>query len=165
MKHQPSRRALLKGRFDRSEHIRPPGARADFVELCTQCGDCAPVCPSEIIYRDSDGFPVLNAAVGACLFCSECAQACEVGAITPANDWSMRAEVDATCLSANGVMCRTCEDHCDAQAIRFRLMTGGRSHPDFDLEACTGCGACVGPCPAGAIHLFEPKPNLEDTPC
>ncbi|MGH1368899.1 MAG: ferredoxin-type protein NapF [Maritimibacter sp.] len=138
---------------------------SDFHELCTQCGACARACPTNIISRDGDGFPVINLAAGACLFCTQCAAACEAEAIVPASGWGMRAQVAASCLSLNGVMCRTCEDHCDARAIRFRLERGGRSTPVFDLDACTGCGACIGPCPAGAIQLVHPQPRREETPC
>ncbi|HYD30021.1 MAG TPA: 4Fe-4S binding protein [Azospirillaceae bacterium] len=65
-----------------------------------------------------------------------------------------KASVTSRCLSARGVYCRTCEDPCEAGAIRFCPMPGGRSVPLIDPAVCTGCGACVAPCPAGAIALI-----------
>ena len=38
-----------------------------------------------------------------------------------------------------------------AGAIRFRPTLGGVSQPELDRAACTGCSACVAPCPTHAI--------------
>lgn len=165
MQYVPAKRAFLKGRFDQPDHIRPPGAVGGFVDACTQCGDCATACPSEIIYRDADGFPVINLLAGECLLCSGCADACEAGAILPAVSWDIRATVADSCLSMNAVTCRTCEDQCDARAIRFQLQSGGRSTPLIDPETCTGCGACAAPCPVGAIQFYQRQPQPKETPC
>ncbi|WP_417244083.1 ferredoxin-type protein NapF [Celeribacter sp.] len=165
MQHTPARRSFLKGRFTKATHIRPPGSVAAFHDLCTQCGACANACPTGIIYRDNDGFPVINLRAGTCLFCSACADACEPAAIAPAPAWSVRAKADASCLSMTGVTCRTCEDQCDAQAIRFRLQTGGRAIPEFDADMCTGCGACAAPCPTNSITFYDKNPQHEETSC
>ena len=45
----------------------------------------------------------------------------------------------------------------EADAIRFRPALAGRTDVSIALEDCTGCGACIGTCPAGAITLFRPK--------
>ncbi|MGR3634614.1 MAG: 4Fe-4S binding protein [Shimia sp.] len=92
----------------------------------------------------------------ACTFCGACAEACGAKAILPTEGWDWRATVDDTCLSMQGVTCRACEDHCDDQAIRFQLHTGGRSEPMIDIESCTGCGACAAACPSGAISFEKP---------
>ena len=39
-----------------------------------------------------------------------------------------------------------------ARAIRFPLVAGGVPRPEIDTGACTGCGACVAPCPVNAIE-------------
>lgn len=165
MNHSANKRAFLTGRFDRPAYIRPPGSDADFYDLCTQCGDCARACPSAIIYRDSDGFPVVNLRAGECLFCSDCATACDTGAIRPATGWQWRAHAMKSCMAMSGTTCRICEDQCDARAIRFRLLTGGRSVPDIDPDTCTGCGACAAPCPTGSITFYEHSQPHEEKPC
>lgn len=159
--HSPQRRAFLRGHFEESDFLRPPGALelAFFVETCTRCGDCAANCPQAIITAGNDGFPIVDLTSRECSFCGACSEACSVGAIQKVGHWDYRAGVKDSCLSLQGVACRTCEDHCDESAIRFRLMTGGRSAPLIDLEACSGCGACVAPCPSDAITVERPAPQ------
>lgn len=159
--HSPNRRAFLRGRFDEVELLRPPGALtlASFVETCTRCGDCAASCPQAIITADEDGFPMVDLNSRECTFCGECAEVCQPAAILREHAWPYRASVGENCLSLQGVTCRSCEDHCDESAIRFRLMTGGRSAPLVNPETCTGCGACVAPCPSDAITVERPAPQ------
>ncbi|MGR3714635.1 MAG: ferredoxin-type protein NapF [Shimia sp.] len=155
--HSPNRRSFLKGQFERSGEMRPPGAvdSSMFAETCTRCGDCAASCPQAIITADDEGFPKVDLSKRECTFCGECATACGPNAILAADGWDWRASVAETCLSLGGVACRACEDHCDARAIRFQLHTGGRSEPLIDLDSCTGCGACAASCPAGAISFVQ----------
>ncbi|MFY0661192.1 MAG: ferredoxin-type protein NapF [Shimia sp.] len=154
----PERRAFLRGRFQDEETLRPPGALelASFLETCTRCGDCAAECPQAIITADDDGFPKVDISSRGCTFCGACAEACSPEAIQPTHEWIYRAVVSDRCLSMQGVTCRACEDHCDESAIRFRLMTGGLSAPQIDPETCSGCGACVAPCPSNAITVERP---------
>jgi ferredoxin-type protein NapF len=56
-------------------------------------------------------------------------------------------------LAERGVVCRVCEEQCDARAIRVRLAVGGGAAPVVAVASCTGCGACVAPCPARAIAV------------
>ena len=68
------------------------------------------------------------------------------------------AEIGGACISVRGVTCRLCSDPCEPDAIGFRPLGGGRVLPEITAMACTGCGACVSACPAGAIVL-APRPG------
>ena len=162
---QPSKRAFLRGRFISRDTLRPPGSIGAFEDICTRCDACLEACPTDIIVKGQSGYPELSFDQGECLFCSDCAKVCEAEAIRPATQWHMRAKVNSSCLSYNGVTCRACEDQCEQQAIRFRLITGGKSLPAFDLEACTGCGACIAPCPTQSIQLFQHMSTSGDGSC
>jgi len=159
-----TRRALFAGRMagPADAPIRPPWSAPEptFLNACTQCNDCHRACAEGVIVRGGGGFPEIDFQNGACTFCGDCAQVCEPGAIVAgdiyrADPWLAVARFAATCLSQNGVTCRVCGDRCDARAIRFQLAVGGVAHPIIDPSACTGCGACVAPCPVGAVEVVS----------
>lgn len=64
-----------------------------------------------------------------------------------------RARVSGDCLAARGVVCRSCGEHCEPQAIRFQLLPAGKSPPLIDDARCDACGECVRVCPAQALSL------------
>jgi ferredoxin-type protein NapF len=152
------RRNFLRGNFSlRQGPLRPPWALAevDFLQACTRCGDCVDACLTHIITRDS-GYPTIDFAAGECTFCGDCATACTPGALTRAEEqtaWSARAVINESCLARQRVECRVCGDQCAAGAIRFPPLAGGIALPALDQERCTGCGACVAPCPVRAIAV------------
>jgi len=153
-----SRRGLFTsaGRRDKTEaRVRPPQAIAEdaFLALCVDCTACAEACPEGIIQPDDEGRPILDFKNDGCTFCEACTEACPTGALdaAAARPWAWRADVGADCLSYNGITCRACSDSCEAGAIRFRLMTGGRDVPLLDPSDCTGCGTCLSVCPVSAI--------------
>lgn len=158
------RRGFLFGRFGvEAPADMPPWAapRARFTDLCHRCGDCIKACPTGILVPGDGGFPSVDFTLGACTFCGDCARACGPGALGPMTDdsghalvpWSYLATIDESCLAARGIVCRVCEEHCDSRAIRIRLVVGGGATPAVEPALCTGCGACVAPCPAQAIAV------------
>lgn len=154
---------FLRGAFRGGDTaVRPPWALAEnlFVDACTRCDDCATACPQEIIQFGRGGFPEISFTLGECTFCEDCVQACPTNALSMlgANGkerapWDMRAVVSDTCISTSGIACRVCGEHCDADAIKFKLAVGGIAEPIVDTGRCTGCGACVAPCPVSAIDV------------
>ncbi len=155
-----SRAELLRGRSPQRESVlRPPPALPEeaFQEACESCGKCIDACPEHILIADRDGRVQLDPKRGACTFCASCADACPTGALNvdEARSWTVKAEISPRCLSFNGITCRTCEEACDEQAIRFRLMTEGRSFPIVDEARCTGCGACLHVCPNQSVDLVS----------
>jgi ferredoxin-type protein NapF len=164
MSAQISRFQLLRGHLDGAgAPLRPPHARpeAEFVESCQRTGACGRACPEKILVRGRGGFPEVDFRRGECTFCMDCVRACRSGALradaliaqdTPA-PWTVVATITGRCLSLRGVTCRSCGDVCEPRALRFRLAVGGRAEPEIDLAACTGCGACVAPCPVDAVRM------------
>jgi|SRR3954467_5084983 ferredoxin-type protein NapF len=65
----------------------------------------------------------------------------------------LRALISQACLAYAGVVCMSCRDACREQAIRFLPRRGSAFLPEVIAAACTGCGACLSPCPAGALSL------------
>ncbi|MCM2290236.1 MAG: ferredoxin-type protein NapF [Sulfuritalea sp.] len=137
---------------------RPPWALSEdsFVDACSRCGACAPVCPTHVIVVVR-GYPEVDFKRGECTFCGSCAAACKDGAL-PRTDvqavpWSIKAQVADNCLARRGVECRVCGDPCPVAAIRFSPRLGGPPLAEVDVATCTGCGACVAPCPVAAISI------------
>ncbi|MET0084139.1 MAG: ferredoxin-type protein NapF [Sedimenticola sp.] len=155
-----SRTQFLRGDLTgRSVPIRPPWALAEalFVEKCTRCDKCREACIDGLIVNGQGGFPQMDFTRGGCDFCSDCVAVCEPEALyrptKEAEPWSLGATILKSCLSLNGVTCRSCGDVCDARAITFSLQVGGRAKPMIDPVRCTGCGACLSVCPAKAVEI------------
>lgn len=146
------------------EAVRPPGAgtEARFLADCTGCGACVDACPEGILAM-SGGYPEVQFSHGGCDFCGACADVCRPGALSGAAVFGHRVTIGSGCLSAAGVVCRICAEQCETGAIRIRPAVGGRAAPELDAAACTGCGACIGPCPAGAVAVtFDIDTARED---
>jgi ferredoxin-type protein NapF len=58
-----------------------------------------------------------------------------------------------TCLAANGIACRSCDDACPRRVFRFKPTFGGRITPTIAVHRCNGCGDCLPICPIGALSL------------
>lgn len=157
MDQSHSRRNFLRGKLSTgTAPLRPPWSLPPerFPESCTRCGDCARACPTRIIEQGDGGYPVVNFRINECTFCGACADTCQTGALRRAPGqipWAVRASIGEACLAGKQVECRICGEACEPRAIRFRPRPGGIAMPELDGDQCTGCGACVAPCPASAI--------------
>ena len=157
-----ARRDLFRGRLGRPAEVRalrPPTARAEaaFRAACDGCLACVEACAEKVIRLDRDHRPILQFAHGECTFCGACADVCPTGALTrtEARPWTAKAEIGAKCLALGGVHCRSCGDACPNTAIRFAPRVDGRFLPALADGPCTGCGACVGVCPVGAVTIHD----------
>ena len=154
-----NRRQFLRGNFKAAHPPqRPPWALAEeaFLDACTRCSACVPVCPTRIIVIVR-GYPEVDFKRGECTFCTACAVACKDGALprTAAETvpWNIKARIADNCLARRGVECRICGDPCPVSAIRFSPCLGGPPVAEVDASSCTGCGACAAPCPVNAISI------------
>jgi len=154
-----SRRRFFGSRSRRIAPFQPPWSlpEGEFVDVCSRCDECVERCPTGLLRRGDDGFPVADFAAAVCTFCQECAAACATRAISPEvvqPPWPFTVRIDDACLARQRVECRVCGEACaasDSRAIRFVPVVGGVSLPHIDDAACTACGACLSPCPVGAI--------------
>ena len=142
---------------------RPPWATARFEDACTRCGACLDACSEGILVIGDGGFPEVEITQGSgeCTFCRECVKACPEPAFDDPDStspWDWVARIGAGCLAKNGIVCQTCGDVCDYDAIPFAPEESGPPVPWLKTDACTGCGACVAACPAQVISIVH-RPN------
>lgn len=151
--------------------VRPPWAleEAGFVDSCTRCFNCAQACPSHLIVKGEGGFPKMSFLRQGCDYCEACVQACPEIALsfTQQNQqqpWQQLAIINQNCFSARGIICRSCSEVCESQAIEFKLLVGGASQVSIKTATCNGCGECIHVCPAEAIQIQKSTiPNQPET--
>lgn len=145
---------LLPGSRDLPPAVRPPwSSETNLARHCTGCGRCAEACPQGIIHLE-DGLPRVDLAHDECTFCGACAEACPEAVFdtTRRDAFSHRVRVGDECLAVRGVLCQSCGDACPDVAIRFRPRLRAAPIPEIDESRCSGCGACISACPAGAVQ-------------
>ena len=154
VKESKPRRAALR----RRDVLRPPWTSENQVrQHCTSCGDCIAACPESILVVGPAGTPAVDFSQNACTFCGACAEACKEDVFGAIHElpWALVARIGADCFLKRGIACRSCTDVCDERAIRFDVRGGLVGAVNVRDADCTGCGACVGTCPADAITLFD----------
>lgn len=77
--------------------------------------------------------------------------------VLTAGEPALRAHVarvlPSACIAYRGTVCFTCREHCQVPgAIVFE-----HGRPRIDPDLCTGCGDCIGVCPA-------PQPAIVNHP-
>lgn len=156
-----NRMQFLRGDYSgKNSPIRPPwsGPENKFIRSCDCCGECIKKCPTQIIQNGRGNYPIINFNVGECLFCDECVNACEAGALTTIEDqqpWSVAAFINTeNCLAFKDTECRSCYDPCEVSSITMTPRIGGVSIPLLNTSLCTGCGACFAICPTKAITMI-----------
>ncbi|MBE8168706.1 MAG: ferredoxin-type protein NapF [Shewanella sp.] len=154
-----SRRNLFRRKKD--DALRPPWTNLDidFIDTCTRCNACVDICETKVITRGDGGFPELNFSQGECTFCEKCVDVCPEPIFNKqqSSPWPLIADIQDSCLSYRGIWCQSCKDACEVEAISFALLLGQAPIPTINADACTGCGACVEPCPSTSIRIFKPE--------
>lgn len=136
--------------------VRPPYLEdISKLEVCANCQtkSCEASCEERIIFIDKVGKPYLSFESSGCIYCDECAKACESEVLkTNQIKINARFEIDMlSCLSWNQTMCYSCKDKCLDDAISFI----GLFRPSMDDAKCTSCGFCVGVCPTNSVKIGE----------
>jgi len=127
----------------------------DFLDKCTQCEACMQRCPEEIIKKGEGGYPTVDFSLGECTFCRACTEHCPEDLFDTEQSvaWPLDLKVTDSCFTEKGIVCQSCRDACEPQAISFYYEAGEIPKPEINLSSCTSCGACVSSCPANAISL------------
>ncbi len=138
--------------------ILPPGAESEerLANKCYNCNLCVANCPSKIIVKADDEFPVvhLDYTKGCCdKNCNKCGQVCPTGAIKRLTlEEKQKTRIGMAMITDNCVKCGLCIDACPYGAIHrvSDIIT-------INASKCVGCGACRLVCKANAIEVFAVK--------
>jgi ferredoxin-type protein NapG len=135
----------------RTDWLRPPGAVDEtlFLERCTQCGDCAKVCPyGSITFHPQNGTPVIFADQIPCYLCEDvpCIAACATDALLLVEGrgqirMGIAAVLHRVCTAGQG--CHACASKCPTDALS---MDFDRQQIVVTAERCVGCGLCEHVC-------------------
>ncbi len=151
-----NRLQFLRGDFQgKQQPLRPPWAapEAEFIELCHDCAECIKVCPENILVKGRGGYPQVDFQHGECTFCEQCVDHCPNNALQKSRTppWTVKAHIENTCLTQQSVICFSCRDSCELEAIHFTMAKVPM--PEVHFDECNGCGACYQACPVTAIVI------------
>ena len=167
----PSRRRILRGRFSApTPKIRLPYIVSEqhFLGACTQCNKCYAVCETQVIAKDTLGFPFIDFSRDECNLCGKCIQICDSPLFLDEESrnehspFNASMTIEQSCLAKSQVFCQSCQDVCEKQAIAFHYQGNAIPVPDIDMEQCNTCGACVSTCPQTAITISPKSGNHMD---
>lgn len=148
------RRSFFTG--DREIVVRPPWSTEQSVkDNCTSCGACIEACPEGILVPGPAKTPIINFTENACSFCQKCVSVCDENVFSDVSDapWALKANIQSNCMLKLGISCQICADACLDDALKFDMSQAPSGAMLIDQTACTGCGACLSVCPAGAIEF------------
>lgn len=167
---------LTRRNFFRGKKVSTPAAirlpwvisEQTFIDNCTQCGDCLKSCEEKIIVKGDGGFPQIDFTKGECSFCQKCIDVCDQALFVDERQesktaWQINIEIKNNCLAMNQVVCQSCQDSCETEAISFKYLQSTVPQPQIELDKCNGCGACVAICPQTAIAITPNQIEQKET--
>jgi len=140
--------------------IQPPWScdSEKFQSLCDGCGDCIAACENSILALNKNGYPQVDFTHGSCNFCGACAESCPQGALNyepSLPPWDLHVQINSKCLTKNNVICSSCVEQCDKEAIEIPRIIEQEKAPRVLTDLCDGCGACLKVCPVHAIDIRQ----------
>ena len=140
--------------------IQPPWScdSEKFQSLCDGCGECIAACENSILALNKNGYPQVDFTLGSCNFCGACVESCFQGALKyePAlPPWDLHVQINSKCLTKNNVICSSCVEQCDKEAIEIPGIIEQEKAPRVLTDLCDGCGACLKVCPVHAIEIRQ----------
>ena len=140
---------------EHSQPVRPPYSKEDETfSLCATCpGNCVTACQTKVISLLDDKSPYMNYESGGCVFCGDCAKACDKQVLSLSRPAVIHglAELNIdSCAAWKQIACDSCMTVCEPLAIFFYSLF----NPKIDTNSCTACGFCVRACHDKALTVI-----------